>query len=302
MMAYTLAAFLEFVDELTFEDIPDVDNSEINDAGRYRQVRAAVMQYSRDFPDHDTVDVTGDGGRYYPITDLTNWIEDFSAVSLIEYPAAALESDEAPVYLDDDQWRDDYWGDVGGTRTRYIYLDGASPSTSEEMRVTYTMPYTWSASSATTAVNQDAHGFSVNDWIYYNGTTWVEAKADLTATHRVIEVADADNFTAAILQTTTPQEHFSAICHLAACYICRAIAAKYSRIGDSLVSADSSAHVTKAQEFSARSKEFCAAYRRMMGLPVNQDAYNAAGKYTDLDTAPGWPTSRRYLFHGRSTR
>lgn len=114
-------------------------------------IRAAVERYSKDRPDHVTEDEAGDDGRYYLVTGLASWVEDFSRVLAIQYPAEAVSEDNAPQYLSDDDWRDDYW--VG--TNRYIFLPNHAPATGETMRITYTAPYVWTAADATTTPTSD---------------------------------------------------------------------------------------------------------------------------------------------------
>lgn len=301
MTNYLLSTFLTVVDEL----LNEADIQELPIAGRYRQIRSAVSSaYSKDRPDVYVEDESGDGGKYYVMVGsgalLSEWVDGFSRVLSLEYPAATVASDEVPTYLTADEYDDDYWVDVSGTQTRYLFFKNASPAATDTWRIGYTMPYKWTASSTTIAVVQVAHGLSVDDYIYYNGTKHVEAVNTDLASHRVTVVTDADNFTAAILQTTTPDADFDAICYKAACLICRAIAAKYSRTGDTLVGVDAAAHTTKAIEFSNRAKEFCDMYNNLLGLSVGTDGEErdaAAGQFVDLDTTPTWRKGRRYLFH-----
>lgn len=299
MANYLLSSFLTVVDELLNEATVE----ELAEAGRYRQIRAAVSMYSRDKPEVFSEDISGDGGKYYalvgdsPVT--SRWVDEFSRTVALEYPAAAVTSDESPTYLDADDFNDNYRVEVSGTQTRYLYFKTAAPASTESFRITYTTPYRWTVSSVTTDVSQTAHGFSVDDYIYHNGTSWVIARNTNIATHQVTTVTDADNFTCAILQTTTPSADFTAICYKAACLICRAVAAKYSRIGDSLVGVDSAASTTKAQEFSRRAREFCDAYAEMLGISAGDSAKRdkPAGVFIDLDTTPPWRQGRRYLYH-----
>jgi hypothetical protein len=91
-----------------------------------------------------TVDVSGDGGNYYGIVAaLTSWSEGFSQILAIEYPAPTVASDEAPVYLDPEDWDDDYWDGS----TRYLYLPNHAPAAADAMRIRYTTPYTETAGS-----------------------------------------------------------------------------------------------------------------------------------------------------------
>jgi len=286
----------ELLNEATIDELPD--------AGRYRQIRAAVAAYSLDRPDLYVEDESGDGGKYYVMVGtgalLSQWVDGFSRVLSIEYPAATVASDETPQYIEQGDYDDDYWVDVSSTQTRYLYFRNHTPAATDTWRIAYTIPYKWTASSSTTAVAQTAHGLLVNDYIYYNGSAYVEAGNTDLASHRVTAVADVDNFTMGILQTTTPDGDFDAICYKSACLICRAISAKYSRIGESLANVDSGAHTSKAMEFSNRANEFCNMYSQLLGLSTGatgETKNTAAGEFVDLNTAPRWKAGRRYLFH-----
>ena len=180
---------------------------------RERLVKAALERYSRDRPDEVTDDITGDGGKYYGIVaSLSAWSEGASRITAIEYPAPTVASDEAPTYLEPEDWDDDYWDGS----TRYLWLPNLAPPNTEALRVRFTAPWAWAASSITTAVNRVAHGLSVDDFAYLE-TTWQEATDARIGTHQVTAVADADNFTAALLEADPPAQDFFAICNLAAC-------------------------------------------------------------------------------------
>lgn len=132
-MATALPTFLTQVDYILSAD----DNELAYDA-RTELTEAAIQRYSHDKPDVITVDVSGDGGNYYAISSLTSWSDDFSQILRIEYPAATVASDEAPVYLEPDDYDFDYWDGS----TRYIYLPNHAPAATEAMRIRYTAPYT----------------------------------------------------------------------------------------------------------------------------------------------------------------
>jgi len=298
-MAILLSTFLAQVDGMI-----DADNDILDDLERYRQVKAAVAQYSRDKPDEDVDDVTGDGGRYYALaTELTNWYEGFSRVLGIEYPAATVASDEAPVYLSPDDWDDDYWA----SSTRYLYLPNHEPASTETMRIRYTAPWFWASSSTTTSVSQTGHGFSVDDYVYQDSDgNWQDAVSIQTATHQVSAVTDADNCTVKILQTGTPTEDFYAICCLAAAYCCRALAVKFSKSKESTIAIDSAHHTTKAMEHASRAEELEQCYRQAMGL--EGDGYREdggrrdapAGSFIDWDITPR--PGRQFVWHSEETR
>lgn len=244
-MATALSTFLAQVEILIG---PDDANLELDDSELNTLIKAAVERYSKDTPNDVTEDVTGDGGRYYDInTELASWVEGFSHIVEIEYPAEDIADDTVPQYLDDEDWHDDYFS--GGTR--FLFLPNHSPDGTETLRIKYTAPYTFSGSPE---------------------------------------------------EVDTPTQDFYAICNLAACLACQAISAKYSRTSDSTIAADSASHTSRASEFARRSKEYCAFYEEHLGLGEDPDFQQAAGDFVDLDTAPSWPTGRRFLYHGPETR
>jgi hypothetical protein len=150
-MTISLNVFNEVVDDLI-----EADDELLTAAAREQFIKAALAKYSGDRPDSYSEDVTGDAGKYYAISNLTYWSEGFSHVTDIEYPAAAVASDETPVYLSTDDWRDDYWAEVSTVLTRHIWLPNHAPAATETMRVTYSIPYTFDATTtATSAPAQD---------------------------------------------------------------------------------------------------------------------------------------------------
>lgn len=274
------------------------DNDEYSQLSRQERIRDALDMYSHDLPDEYGEDVTGNDTGYYKISDsLTYWREGFSDIMSIEYPAATIASNEQPQYLGTGDWRDDYL--INGDY--YLYLSNHSPATTEEMRITYTSPYLWTQSTATTAVSQTAHGFSVDDYVYLDGSTWTAA-TERDCTHIVSAVADADNFTAAALQVDIPTQHFFPFCNLVACVCCKAIASKYSRTNETTIIADSVNHTTRATEFRTQADKFCAMYRSGVGLPPVDSVTGAsttipASSYADIDATPAWKRGRRFVFH-----
>lgn len=291
-MTLTLDAFKAQLDSLL-----TAQDSELSDLGRYRMIKAAVERYSSDAPDTYSEDEAGDGGSYYALTGaspvLANWIEGFSRISAIQLPAPTIASDEAPAYLEPDDWRDDY--EAGGIR--YLYLPHHAPGAADTMRITYTIPYSWTATTAAITIAQTAHGLSADDYIYQDDNqVWHEAPEQRVATHQIATVPDVDTFTAKILEIDPPPRDFFAICHLAASLACQAIATRYSRTTESSISADSASHIARAVEFAARAKEFERLYRAHLGLDTEQ-VHHGTAAFVDLDTAPGWPAGRQYLFH-----
>lgn len=297
-MGIPLTVFLAQVDGLLA-----ADSSELADLRRQRLIKAALERYSADAPDEYVETEVGDGGRYYKLVGtapvLSNWVRGFSQVLAIEYPAASVASDETPVYLEPEDWDDGFEtdGDV------YLYLPRHTPAATESFRVRYTAPYDWTAGTVTVAVVQATHGFAPNDYVYKESTNvWYEADDVKLATHKVTAVPDAGNFTAAVLAVDPPAQDFFAICHLAAGLCCQAIAARYSRTNDSTINADSVDHRSRADMFASRAKEFIKLYERHLGLGEKGAGSRPAGEFVDWDTAPGWPSGRQFVFHGRGGR
>jgi hypothetical protein len=132
---------------------PDDANTELNDAQLETIVKAAVERYSNDRPSNVIEDEVGDAGKYYGLVALlASWVEGFSRITKIEYPASAVSADTDPQYLSDEDWRDDYW--AGGLR--YLFLPNHAPAATETMRINYTAPYVWSGQpNQTTTPTQD---------------------------------------------------------------------------------------------------------------------------------------------------
>lgn len=291
-MAFSLTVFIAQVDSLL-----SASNDELGQLARYRFIKSAVERYGADRPLEVSEDETGNGTSFYGYSLLSSWVNDFSRVVSIEYPAYAVASNQAPQYLGNEDFIEDYR--VGSTR--YLYLPNHSPSASDTLRIRYTAPYTWSSSAESRTITQAAHGFSANDYVYYDGTIWREAVDIRNATHTVSSVADASTFTAVIHQCDVPIGDFFAVCHLAASYCCHAIATKYSRTSDNTISADSVDHPRREPSFAQRAKDFERLYNEHMGLLREAETtVKAAGDFVDFDVTPNF--SRDYLFHSRGVR
>lgn len=234
---------------LVVRDMIQSGEDEFPIADLERQAEAAVQRYSIDRPDTVTADVSGDGGKYYPVSSLSAWVSDFSQVRAIEYPAQAIGDDETPQYLEADDWDDDYWDGS----TQYIFLPNHAPAATETMRIRYTAPYQFSA--------------------------------DLV---------------------TIPTADYWAVVYLLASLTCRAIAVKYARTTDAIINADGVDHAGRSERFRQMASDYMRQYQEHLGLRTTADGQSASpqatGAFVDMDTDPTWPTSRRYLFHGRDTR
>ncbi len=299
-MAFELAEFLTQVQNAA----PQIIDEEMATIDLNQQIKQAVSAYSQDKPDTIASDFSGDGGKYYNLfTSLTSYEDGFSRIQTISYIAATIADDELPNYLEAQDWDEDFY--AGGIR--FLFFPNHSPSSTETVRVTYSAIYSWSAGTTTTAVSQTTHGFSVNDFVYQNASsTWVSAgigaTANLLATHQVTTVTDADNFTATALAISVPETDFFAICNKAACLICRSIAERYARTGDSTITADSVNHTTRSELFSDRADEFCKLYNDHIGINFDSDGNKIEpghAEFITFDDPVFFPGSRRLLFHTR---
>ena len=303
-MSISLSTFLTQLMNM----VPEAD-TELNLPSRNQHIKQAMADYSRDRPDIITTDFSGDGGKYYGITaSLTSWSDEFSRISAIQYPAPTIAGDETPVYLEPDDWDEDYY--QGGTR--YLWLPNHAPAASETVRVEYTAPYLWTSGSITTSITKTAHGHTLNDFVQEDDVlTFINAgsTANLLATHQVTTVTDVDNFTVTELAVTAPEFDFFAIANRAACLVCQALAERFSRSTESTVNADRVRITTRAKEFSERAKEFCNLYNMHMGI-MTDGASGVGGvklgeghaEFIDLDPMPTTGHGRDFLHRSGGSR
>lgn len=295
-MAFPLSVF-----DAQLNNLLEGDTDLLSLLARYRNITSAVEKYSGDRPDAVIAEVTGDAGKFYPIeTNLTAWVEGLSRIQQIEYPAAVIASDEIPIYLADTDWQDDFWALLSTVQTRYLFLPIHAPAATETMRITYTAPYAWSASGTDITVTQAAHGFTVLDYVYLDGSTYYAADNIQIATHQVTTVTDATNIKTQILVADVPPADFFAVCHWAAGLCCQAMAAKFAKSKDSTIAVDSATHSPKSTDHAARAQEFFALYNSHLGIGEEGAAtLNAAGEFVDWNTSPEWPSSRTFIFRAR---
>lgn len=113
-------------------------------------ITAAVTRYSQDRPRRVVEDEAGNGTPYYVLVGagalLTSWVDGFSRIAWIEYPAAAVSATHAPTYLQQpDDWVEDYQ-DASKT---YLRLLSVTPTASETLRIAYTAPHSHTDASDT---------------------------------------------------------------------------------------------------------------------------------------------------------
>jgi hypothetical protein len=97
-----------------------------------RAIGEAVKRYARVRPIEAVQDYTGDAATF-DFALPTGWIQDFSTVRAIEYPAGQ----RPPALLEPDEW--EYYRSA--TTTVKIRLKQLTPSVGETVRVTWTKPH-----------------------------------------------------------------------------------------------------------------------------------------------------------------
>jgi len=121
--------------------------NEVGDNAVDQAIAQAITVYSRDFPQIVVESEVGDGGKYYPLTNLASWENDFSTILSIDYDASSrIGSDERPQFMSEDNGDWKYYRDAS---TRYFYFPNHSPSASTTLLITYTTRHTLDSTTST---------------------------------------------------------------------------------------------------------------------------------------------------------
>jgi len=86
--------------------------------------------FSKDFSRIITDDISGDGN--YDYTPPSDWLDGFSVIKKIEYPAG----ERIPRYIDEDDWT--IYDDTSSKKIRFL---SHTPASGETVRITFTVPY-----------------------------------------------------------------------------------------------------------------------------------------------------------------
>lgn len=124
------------------------DTDLLDNADRTAFLDEAVKAYSKDSPREISDSITGDGTYDYALP--TDWVEEFSSLLAIEYPAG----EQIPTYMDlsNVTLYDD--GDGDARVLRFLFN---TPAATESFVVVHTAPHTCSTATNTIPVNdQDA--------------------------------------------------------------------------------------------------------------------------------------------------
>ena len=128
-------------------------SNEIADNVVDQSIQQALTYYSKDNPHIVVESEVGDGGKYYPLTNLASWENDFSQVLAIDYDAGSrLSDDEKPRYLSEDNGDWAYYRDA---TTRYLYLPKHSPDSGVTFIVTYSARHTLDSTTSTVPLQHE---------------------------------------------------------------------------------------------------------------------------------------------------
>lgn len=123
----------------------DVDIQNLSDDTVDEAVLAALERYSQIKPGHSTVNITGDGTSFYAQSNLTGFVDEWSEIMSLEYPAEAVSSTHTPIFLDPTS----DWTWYRDASTKYLWLPNHSPAATETVRVTFTIPRVLTSASNT---------------------------------------------------------------------------------------------------------------------------------------------------------
>lgn len=118
-----------------------------------RVLEQARIRFSKDKPRELVFSITGTGASLYTLTGIaTGWVNKFSFISKIEYPYGA----QKPSYISNDKW-ELYRPDNTNEKLK---LYEHSPTASQTMLLSYSVPHTLSDSTSTIEDN-DVELFSL---------------------------------------------------------------------------------------------------------------------------------------------
>lgn len=111
-------------------------------------IAQAVTKYSQDKPRDVVEDETGNGTPYFVVVGsgavLASWLDQFSQIQWIDYPAGAVSATYQPNPLQPRDWT--FYADASKT---YLWLKNATPTVSETVRIAYTALHTHTSTTDT---------------------------------------------------------------------------------------------------------------------------------------------------------
>lgn len=141
MATEVLTDFNARVDSLLLDDADWLTSSRVDE-----NIVAAAKLYSLHKPLVKVDEFAGDGGYDYDLPD--DWIQGFSRISQVEYPY----DEQNPSIVPKEEWTI-FLKLVGSTQTYVLRFLDTSPTASDSVRVTYTIPHSILAGSSTVHQN-----------------------------------------------------------------------------------------------------------------------------------------------------
>lgn len=136
-----LAPFLTRISE----KIPGVSTDELTTLQRTANVNQAVREYSRHAPRSLVKDIAGDGSYEYTLP--TEWIEEFSSIQKIEYPAGVSQNPE------DATLAPETYGVYKNATASKLRFYSITPAAGKTIRATISVPHSVAAAASTVFVN-----------------------------------------------------------------------------------------------------------------------------------------------------
>lgn len=125
------------------EKVPNVGIDELSTAQKTANVLQALKEYSRHVPNKLTVDISGDGSYEYALP--AGWVNDFSSILQVEYPAGESQ-DPGDAIIPPEQY-----GEYRTAVARVLRFYGITPAAGYTIRITFTAPH--AATAATIFAN-----------------------------------------------------------------------------------------------------------------------------------------------------
>ncbi|MHC4076178.1 MAG: hypothetical protein ACYSRZ_07180 [Planctomycetota bacterium] len=271
----------------------------------------AVLQYSRDIPLEKKLEVVGNNEYEYGLP--SDWINEFSIVDKVEYPAG----EQIPNFIDQNEFEVVEKVDVT-ERT----IDSASAAATQIVLSTATEAVFFKKGEIITISDADA---SETNQVAADGNTTtgvVTVKTALANTYDDTQVVKKKAFmrflnnnpissdyfayyyrtkhtlTDTSADDTIPSIDLEAVNHLAASFCAMAIAAEFAKKQMSTIDADSIDFGAKSDQWQEIAKSNAKIYADHIGK--GESGKSASGIIADLDSTFGW--GRRWLHHGGRAR
>ena len=275
-------------------------------------VSEAVKRYSKDKPRIIYAQFRGQAEYDYDLANvLTSWVDDFSVIRNLEYPAEGqtkqeIEDIDHEIYYPDTSTYAVGTAGSGGTsltlstaanavffkNRNCIYI--ASGTDVEVNWLTADGNVTTGLLALKNALSQDYDGTAVTvsrrkalRFNFYEPGTSEVIRAEYTATHTLSDSVD-----------TIPTIDLEAVEDLAVAVSAYKIAANFAKKGRSSIEADAVDYLDKQREWVNLAKEATKRYKEHIG--ATEDKPSAASADQDLDLFFAWKTD--YLFHPRRHR